>query len=353
MTTRSFFCVLGSAFVVGGCAGRSTVSTGDIDPVESTETSAPAPSYGMEAINAAAVNADPAAGTLGSADGPVVARAQILLNRARFSVGVIDGHAAKNTTLALLWFQRTQKLPQTSVLDAATYERLMSIAGSRPLVRQVTIDAAMLKGTIPVLSRNVYEQAKMKCLCYASITEAMAERFHTSLEMMRRLNPGVGFATLKPGDVIWAPDADLIPPSLQKRIARIQVAKSGNYVHAYALDGTLLYHFPSTLGSKYDPSPTGKYRVVGVEFNPAFRYDPTLFSDVPDTKPGARLPPGPNSPVGLVWIALSKEHIGIHGTPNPDTIGMTSSHGCVRLTNWDALLLAHAIPNGTPVEFTT
>jgi lipoprotein-anchoring transpeptidase ErfK/SrfK len=352
MKTRSILCILGSAVTITACAGRSTVSTGDIDPVESTETAAPH-EFSIEDVNAAAVNAAPSAAQLNSQAGPVVARAQILLDRARFSVGVIDGHAAKNTALAIFWFQKTHNLPATSILDSLTYDRLMAVTGSRPVVRQVTVDAAMLKGTIPVLSHNVYEQAKMKCLCYASVTEAMAERFHTSLEMMRRLNPGVGFATLKPGDVIWAPDAEMTPPAPQKRIARIQVAKSGNYVHAYAADGTLLYHFPSTLGSKYDPSPTGKYHVVGVEWNPSFHYDPTLFSDVPDTKPGARLPPGPNSPVGLVWIALSKEHIGIHGTPNPDTIGMASSHGCVRLTNWDAVLLAHAIPTGTPVEFTT
>jgi len=350
---RSIGLVLVSTIGIAACAGHNTVSTGDIDPVESTETAAATQQLGIEDINAAAVNAAPIAAQLASQTGPAVVRAQILLDRARFSVGVIDGHAAKNTALAILWFQRTHDLPTTSALDSATYARLMSAAGTRPLVRQVTVDAAMLKGTIPVLSHNVYEQAKMKCLCYASVTEMLAERFHTSLEMMRRLNPGVGFAALKPGDVVWAPDAEMIPPAPQKRIARIQVAKSGNYVHAYAADGTLLYHFPSTLGSKYDPSPTGKYRVIGVEWNPSFRYDPTLFSDVPHSKPGARLPPGPNSPVGLVWIALSKEHIGIHGTPNPDTIGMASSHGCVRLTNWDAVLLAHAIRTGTPVEFTT
>lgn len=351
MNTRSILCILGAA-TIAACAGRGPVSTGDIDPVEATETAAPH-EFGIEDVNAVAVNATPTTAQLKSQAGPVVTRAQILLDRARFSVGVIDGHAAKNTALAILWFQKTHGLPVTSELDSLTYERLTSLVGARPVIRRVTVDAAMLKGTIPVLSHNVYEQAKMKCLCYASVTEAMAEHFHTSLEMMRRLNPGVGFATLKPGDVIWAPDAEMIPPVPQQRITKIQVAKSGNYVHAYAADGTLLYHFPSTLGSKYDPSPTGKYHVVGVEFNPAFHYDPTLFSDVPDTKPGARLPPGPNSPVGLVWIALSKEHIGIHGTPNPDTIGMASSHGCVRLTNWDAVLLAHAIPTGTPVDFTT
>ena len=352
MKPRSMI-VFASITILSACAGRTAVSTGDIDPVEATETSPAPQASGIDDISASSVNAEPSAAQLASQAGPAVARTQILLDRARFSVGVIDGRAAKNTLLAIQWFQKTQNLPQSGVLDAATYNRLMSVAGARPVVRQVTVDASMLKGTIPVLSHNVYEQAKMKCLCYASVTEMLAERYHTSLEMMRKLNPGVGFAALKPGDVIWAPDAETSTPSPSKRIARIQVAKSGNYVHAYAADGTLLYHFPSTLGSKYDPSPTGKYHVIGVEFNPSFRYDPTLFSDVPDSKPGARLPPGPNSPVGLVWIALSKEHIGIHGTPNPDTIGMASSHGCVRLTNWDALLLAHAVSAGTQVVFTT
>lgn len=351
MNARSV-CWLALAATCAACAGRNAVSTGDIDPAESTETAAAPQPLGIDDISAASVNTMPTSAQLASPSRPLVARAQILLDRARFSVGVIDGRAAKNTSLALFWFQKTQNLPATSVLDSVTYDRLMTIAGSRPVVHQVTVDAAMLKGTIPVLSHNVYEQAKMKCLCYASVTEMLAERYHTSLEMMRKLNPGVGFAALRAGDVIWAPDAEMTAPAPMKRIARIQVAKSGNFVHAFAADGTLLYHFPSTLGSRYDPSPTGKFHVIGVEYNPSFRYDPTLFSDVPDSKPGARLPPGPNSPVGLVWIALSKEHIGIHGTPNPDTIGMASSHGCVRLTNWDALLLAHAIPQGTPVVFT-
>lgn len=352
MNARSV-CWLASAITFTGCAGHNAVSTGDIDPAESTETVAAPQPLGIDDISAASVNAKPTSAQLASPAGPFVARAQILLDRARFSVGVIDGRAAKNTSLALFWFQKTQNLPVTSVLDSLTYDRLMTLAGSRPVVHQVTVDAAMLKGTIPVLSHNVYEQAKMKCLCYASVTEMLAERYHTSLELMRKLNPGVGFAALKPGDVVWAPDAEMTAAPPMKRIATIQVAKSGNFVHAFAADGTLLYHFPSTLGSKYDPSPTGKFHVIGVEYNPGFRYDPTLFSDVPDSKPGARLPPGPNSPVGLVWIALSKEHIGIHGTPNPDTIGMASSHGCVRLTNWDALVLAHATPAGTPVVFTT
>jgi lipoprotein-anchoring transpeptidase ErfK/SrfK len=209
----------------------------------------------------------------------------------------------------------------------------------------------MLKDPVAILPKSVYEQAELRCLCYQSVSEMLAERFHSSIEIMRKLNPGVGFAALKPGDRIWVPSIDSTAKPA-KAIARIQVSKKGNYVHALAADGSILYHFPSTLGSKYDPSPNGKFRVTGIAWNPTFRYDPTLFSDVSDRKPGAKLPPGPNSPVGKVWIALSKEHVGIHGTPNPETIGFASSHGCVRLTNWDATRLGQSTRTGTPVEFT-
>ena len=126
--SRAIIWTLGSTAVMSACAGHSTVSTGDIDPVESTETAAPR-EFGIEDVNAVAVNANPSRAQLSSQAGPAVARTQILLGRARFSVGVIDGHAAKNTALALLWFQKTQNLPQTSMLDAATYDRLMSVAG--------------------------------------------------------------------------------------------------------------------------------------------------------------------------------------------------------------------------------
>lgn len=281
----------------------------------------------------------------------MVTRTQILLDRVRFSVGVINGKAGKNTALALYWFQTSQGLATTSVLDSATYNRLVVIAGSAPAVSQVTVDAEMLKGPFVMLPKSVYEQTSLRCMCYQSVSEMLAERYHSTIEVMRKLNPGVGFAALKPGDRIWVPSVDQSAP-VSRTVARIQVSKTGNFVHAFAADGTLLYHFPSTLGSKYDPSPSGKYRVTGIAWDPTFRYDPTLFSDVPDHKPKAKLPPGPNSPVGNVWIALSKEHVGIHGTPNPETIGFASSHGCVRLTNWDATRLGRATPNGTPVEFT-
>jgi len=132
---------------------------------------------------------------------------------------------------------------------------------------------------------------------------------------------------------------------------KIHVAKNGRYLHALAADGSIVFHFPTTVGSEYDPSPSGIYRVSGVQWHPVFHYDPSLYSDVPDSRPRATLPPGPNSPVGIVWIATTKEHVGIHGTPLPHTIGLASSHGCVRLANWDAARLAAAVRPGVTIEF--
>ena len=345
MAMRSRFLLAVLVLVTTACAGRVSNPSGEIEPVEAPRE------LGIDDISVKSVNAAPTETSLRSEIGPVVARTQILLDRARFSVGIINGKASKNTALALSWFQKSQNLPVTSMLDTATYNRLIVAAGPTPPVVRITVDAEMLKGPIVTLPNDVYQQAALKCLCYQSVSEMLAERFHSTIEIMRKLNPGVGFAALKPGDTIWVPSVDSIVPT-RKAIARIQVAKKGNYVHALAADGSILYHFPSTLGSKYDPSPNGRFRVTGIAWNPVFRYDPTLFSDVADHKPSAKLPPGPNSPVGRVWIALSKEHIGIHGTPNPETIGFASSHGCVRLTNWDAIRLGRSTKSGTPVEFT-
>ncbi len=345
MKLRSRLMIVLVALATSACASRVSSPSGEIEPVEAPRE------LGIDDISVQSVNVAPSGASLRSEIGPVVVRTQILLDRAHFSVGVIDGKASKNTALALSWFQKSRSLPATSLLDTATYNRLVESAGPTAPVIRIMVDAEMLKGPIVTLPRDVYQQAALRCLCYQSVSEMLAERFHSTIEIMRKLNPGVGFAALKPGDMIWVPSVDSIVPT-GKAIARIQVSKNGNYVHALSADGSILHHFPSTLGSKYDPSPSGRFRVTGIAWDPTFRYDPTLFSDVPDHKPSAKLPPGPNSPVGKVWIALSKEHIGIHGTPNPETIGYASSHGCVRLTNWDATRLARSTRSGTPVEFT-
>jgi hypothetical protein len=135
------------------------------------------------------------------------------------------------------------------------------------------------------------------------------------------------------------------------QVAKLVISRKGFWTHAVDASGKILYHFPSTLGAGYDPSPTGDFKVTNIAWNPTFHYQPTLFAEVSDKKPEAHLPKGPNSPVGVVWMALSKPHYGIHGTSAPETIGYANSHGCVRLTNWDATELGRLVSKGTPVLF--
>jgi lipoprotein-anchoring transpeptidase ErfK/SrfK len=287
---------------------------------------------------------------------------QILLDRAFFSPGIIDGAWGVNAAKALAFFTRpdgsarlTGGTPETSrTLDRATYERLRRAAGDRPLVREYKVSPADLAGPFTPIPKLVYDQAKLKCLCYSSPAEALAERFHTSEKLLAQLNPKVSLGALRAGAVLVVPNVlaeNVASPMDTVIIARLIISKSGFWTHAVAADGTILAHYPSTLGSGYDPSPTGNLRVTYVSRDPAFHYQPKLFSEVPDTEPDALLPPGPNSPVGRVWMSLSRKHYGIHGTSSPETIGYAQSHGCVRLTNWSAVQLSDMVEPGTPVEF--
>ena len=342
---RQWFFVILATFVAIGCASRPSVPIPELTPEGAGLGGV------VGDISPENVNAPPTVAMLKSDIGPAVLRAQILLDRAHFSVGAINGRAGKNTALAIYWFQASQNLSATGLLDVATYKRLASIVDTSDVVAPYTVTAADVAVPLISIPRSVYDQERLRCLCYTSHLEALAERFHTTEDVLRKLNPQESFASITPGMRIWTPSIEGPGNRQPEPIARIVVSKKGSYVHALARNGAIVYHFPSTLGSAYDPSPDGRYHVTNVAYNPTFRYDPTLFSDIEDDARKAKLPPGPNSPVGLVWIALSKEHVGIHGTPTPETIGTESSHGCVRLTNWDALRLAEWTEEGVPVEF--
>jgi lipoprotein-anchoring transpeptidase ErfK/SrfK len=282
--------------------------------------------------------------------------AQVLLDRARFSPGVIDGRWGQNTEKALYWLQFARGLPPTGVLDDATFAELERSAAGEPVV-EVEVTAADLEGPFTEVPEDVYEQAELECLCYASPAEALAERYHTTPELLAELNPEADLDALTAGTRLQVPNVEPLDAANRQRaaggeqIAQLLVSKRGFYTQAVNAQGHVLFHFPSTVGSKYDPSPDGAFKVTGVAFTPTFHYQPTLFHEVPDENPEAQLPAGPNAPVGLVWIDLSKPHHGIHGTAVPETIGYTSSHGCIRLTNWDALFLARRVKPGVPVRF--
>jgi lipoprotein-anchoring transpeptidase ErfK/SrfK len=336
-------------------------------------------------------------------EGPEVLQIQILLDRANFSPGIIDGTWGANARTALRWFKISYRLdttavgfapvlpgtvtdtarperrrerrvdtmivrtqPQTppdtglvsefpaettAVIDGATYERLLAVSTKLPYVARYTVSADDVDGPFVNVPRSVYQQARLRCMCYESVSELLAERFHTTRALLEQLNPGVNFATIASGTPIWVPNVfgDVRPRV--GPVAKIVISKREFFTQARDSNERIVHHFPSTLGAGYDPSPTGDYRVIKAIPNPTFHYQPTLFAEVPDTRPTAKLRPGPNSPVGLVWIALSKAHYGIHGTSAPETIGYANSHGCVRLANWDALQLAHEVRPGVAVQF--
>lgn len=311
---------------------------------------------GFRAITPETLGDTPDAAELAAADGPGVMRAQILLDRANFSVGVLDGRAGQNTQKAVYFYQQERGLTPTGKLDSATYAALVQEVGDLPGAQQITVNQALLRGPFVDIPRSVYADAKLPCMCYVNALEELDERYHTTADVLRQLNPGMDLLHLKEGTRLWVPNVPAFDarsprfPRPDRRIAKVHVSKSGEYVHALAADGSIIYHFPTTVGSEYNPSPSGTYHVVGVEWDPPYRYDPSLLNDG-DGGAEALLPPGPNSPVGIVWIALSKEHVGIHGTPRPDLLGLDNSHGCVRLANWDAAKLASALGKGIVVDF--
>jgi lipoprotein-anchoring transpeptidase ErfK/SrfK len=310
----------------------------------------------------------------GDAQGPSVLYVQVLLDRSPFSPGILDGKWGKNTRKAVYWLQRTSGLEPTGVVDSLTFVRLVDLAG-RPesYVRTVRLTEEDVAGPFVEIPADVHAQAELECMCYGSALEQVAERYHASPELLESLNPARALDSLAAGDSLRVPNVDGEQPAIAStepraasadtagavrdsgrvagEVARIVISIDGFYLHALDADGRLLYHFPTTVGSKYQPSPTGEFRIASVAFDPWFHWQPALFDEVPDTEEDERLPPGPNSPVGVVWMALSKDNYGIHGTNAPATIGYSTSHGCVRLTNWDARFLAERVREGVPVVF--
>lgn len=286
----------------------------------------------------------------GDIAGPSVLKAQVLLDRVSYSPGVIDGHWGKNSEIAAYWFQRQNGLEATGDIDERTYRLLVSRAASAQAVQSYTVTEDDANGPFTNIPEDIYEKADLDCLCYENVGELLAEKFHTTRETIALLNGGVDPATLTAGRTILVPNVQDRADG-PKDVGRIVVSVGGNYLHAFDGAGKLLFHAPTTVGSQYDPSPTETLRLTGLAWDPTFHYQPTLFSEVPDDEPEAMLQAGPNSPVGVVWMQLSRDNFGIHGTSDPASIGYASSHGCIRLTNWNARQLGMRVPQGTTVEF--
>ena len=340
-------------------------------------------------------------------------RLQVVLDRQGFGPGVIDGREGMSTANALKGFQEANGLDVTGEYDEATGQALARW-DNIPATRVVRIPQDWAEIAYREVPEEPEDQAKMDHLGYESIDEKLAERFHTTVEVLRELNPGgrpagmTGGAVtagtddlaaggrptaegnvraaerdaalpedeelqpiFRPGQLVRVPNigadrifasevddedwvrtlASLGVGSEQPSVTRVVVDKSEGWLQGYNEAGDLVAMVTETSGSSHDPLPLGEWGINGVAHNPPFAFDPDLFWDVSDSEEEQHIPPGPNGPVGVVWIDITKEHYGIHGTPEPQTIGRTQSHGCVRLTNWDVARLAGMVGGSTKVLF--
>lgn len=270
---------------------------------------------------------------------------QVMLSRAGFSPGEIDGTMGLSTRRALDAYTKNGGNPGALPSDALTTYQITEQDAAGPFTPRIPTD--------------LMEQANLDALNYRDIFEELGERFHVNPRLLRRLNAGVSF---KAGSSITVPNvlggvAPVGPPPGRQTNednpadTTVTVTKGTSDLVVSDAAGHVLFYAPVTTGSEHDPLPIGAWKVVGVQHNPKFHYNPKLFWDAKPGDSKATIAPGPNNPVGVVWIDLSKPNYGIHGTPEPSLIGKTTSHGCVRLTNWDALKVASLVRPGTGVLF--
>jgi lipoprotein-anchoring transpeptidase ErfK/SrfK len=276
----------------------------------------------------------------------LLVKIEVLLDRANFSPGEIDGKEGENLRRALATYKEAHGTVNSQQIDGAALQALTG-NDKQPVLQHYTITADDEKGPfIGTVPKDLRALAKLKHIGYANPQEGLAEKFHMSPELLRELNPDADFSKAGTSVTVAKIDSSALPP-----VARIEVDKSANQLRAYDSTGKVIAAYPATVGSTERPAPSGKATVVSVAQNPTYTYDPKRETFGPKSAGVLKIAPGPNNPVGSTWIALSIATYGIHGTPDPDLVGKTASHGCIRLTNWDAVSLGKAVKKGTPVEF--
>jgi lipoprotein-anchoring transpeptidase ErfK/SrfK len=280
--------------------------------------------------------------------------AQVALDRAGFSAGEIDGRHGSNTVRALEGFQRARGLEASGMIDEATAAALGEWFHTPTTVYTITAEDAA-GPFVPSLPDDMMQLAALAALGYTSTLELLAERFHAAPSLVQRMNPGSGFeagqSIIVPNVEPFHPPADRQAPKprIAGAAAVITVSEATRTLRVQSGDGRVLFQAPVSIGSAQDPLPKGEWTINGTAVLPPFHYNPELFWDADPAHAKAIIAPGPNNPVGVVWIDLNKDHLGLHGTPEPSRIGKTQSHGCLRLTNWDAMRLAALVGRGARV----
>ena len=272
--------------------------------------------------------------------------AQVELARRGFSCGSIDGVRGPQTVAALKAFQQNEGLTETGELDKLTRSNLMIVA---PVFTTYTFTAVDLGQRQPVADTWL-GKSQQTALAYATGLEMAAERYHASPPFLRRLNPGTEWDALLPGAIIKVPAVGQYVPGT--RAARLHVRLAEHVLEATDEAGRIIAHFPVSIARHVEKRPVGELHVTVVIPNPDYTFDPEVFPESAEAKELGRkliIPPGPNNPVGVAWIGLDRTGYGIHGTPDPEKVGRTESHGCFRLANWDALTLLNLAWVGLPV----
>ena len=279
---------------------------------------------------------------------PLAVRLEVLLDRANFSPGEIDGIFGENAKKALRAYAEARGLPSSDALTEKAWKELRADDG--PVTTHYTITEKDVAGPfLPRLPARMEDMSHLARLGFTSPREELAEKFHMSEQLLAMLNPGQRFD--RAGANIVVVDTDGKGTANSVKAEKVEIDKSRQTVELFDKSNSLIGFYPATVGSEEKPSPSGTLKVTAIDHNPTYRYNPKYhFKGVHSRNPFT-IKPGPNNPVGTVWISLSAEGYGIHGTPSPEKVSKAQSHGCVRLTNWDAERVARSVTKGTPVTF--